>query len=947
MFHLQSLELLHWDYCRRVSMPLDGSIITIAGPNGSGKTTLLDAMRTLLGLECSGGRTYKTYARHANAETAWLRALVDNRPRGRQNSSRPFASSLLYADQVTLACRIERQGGDWVRRYIMADGVHEIEALSERAEKDWLGIEAWKRRLEAAGLTRAIGRVLALEQGQTDRLCELSPKELLRLVFEVFGDQEVLDRYDQARSHQQQLMKEVEQATHELSHAQAQLSDLANRVNSYQQYQLRLKERERLATEVVPVLQWSEGRQRLAQQLRELHRQRLFASGDRRQMSAKRAELHALFEKVEAAKRRLQELESERKQARSAFDAAREAERPMELLAKREEELKTLAAVETDGAELSQRLESLSSQQHALREAFTRQNDQSRKAQAAMDALSGQRLPPPPPEVTRFRKALDEAGIAHHVLADCIDIADETWRAAAEGFLRPSRWVVVLERSSDEGRAFGLAAKERYRHYVVGDAESAPALPPKESLLAALNINAKLPGWLLRQLASIRCVKDTEAGAQYSKSSGGEWITQDAYYRDGRGGRSLWVEARDYQFGASALDSRRASLERELSRYDVELTRIAKEQAEVERQLKDAQKAAQGHKAAQELAERAAEFAEGRARLAGLRQARVEAAGRMAALDAEHDRALTQATRSERDYEAAQGGLKASEDNVLRGQREQEQRLQELRASARASREAGARFPSSWIQPARIAQLRDEFENAKQAEIAMRHVQQELDTGLNKGTWETDVAVQERHARMSVSVLEQSTQLDDRRASNEMARIAAFNARERYIDVLRATVRRYKKNVQELGELAGVIAQAELPHLDNDDMVLAQAGLHVRFNFDGKGEVGLNDGEASGGQQVLKSLILLVALMKDDETPGGFVFIDEPFAHLDVRNIQLVGHFLRSTRAQYLLTTPITHNVEVFEPSEITLVTSKKPRGERWAPPIAVIQRRPEKSLYD
>ncbi|MGS0755757.1 hypothetical protein ACVBEH_14435 [Roseateles sp. GG27B] len=163
---------------------------------------------------------------------------------------------------------------------------------------------------------------------------------------------------------------------------------------------------------------------------------------------------------------------------------------------------------------------------------------------------------------------------------------------------------------------------------------------------------------------------------------------------------------------------------------------------------------------------------------------------------------------------------------------------------------------------------------------------------------------------------------------------------------MRATVRRYKKNVQELGELAGVIALAELPQLENDDTVLAQAGLQVRFNFDGKGEVGMNDGEASGGQQVLKSLILLVGLMKDDESAGGFVFIDEPFAHLDVRNIQLVGHFLRSTRAPYLLTTPITHNVEVFEPSEITLVTSKKARGARWAPPIAVLARRALKSDY-
>ncbi|ALV08004.1 ATP-binding protein [Roseateles depolymerans] len=938
MFHLQSLELLHWDYCRRVSMPLDGNIITIAGPNGSGKTTLLDAMRTLLGLECSGGRTYKTYARHANAETAWLRALVDNRPRGRQNSSRPFASSLLYSDQVTLACRISRQGGDWVRRYILADGVHEIEALDQKADKDWLGIEAWKKRLEAAGLTRAIGRVLALEQGQTDRLCELSPKELLRLVFEVFGDQEVLDRYELARNHQQQLLKEVEQATHELSHAQAQLSDLSNRVNSYQQYQLRLKERERLATEVVPVLQWSEQRQRTAQQLRDLHRQRLFARSDERGMSEKRAHLLSLFQAQEAARNRQSELESQRKEARQAFEAARDGERPMEALVKREEDLKALAAVETDGAALTTRLEELGTRQHELRESFTRHNDQLRKAQSAMDALSGQRLPPPPQEVTRFRKALDEAGIQHHVLADCIDISDDQWRAAAEGFLRPSRWVVVLAHSSDEAQAYRLASRERYRHYVVADGEQAPAVSPKHSLLSVLKFNAKAPGWLLRQLASIRCVADTEEGARV----GGEWITPDAYYRDGRGGRSLWVEPREFQFGVSALDARRASLEKELARYDLELSRIAKEQVDIERQLKDAHRAAQGHKAAQELVERAEEFAQARARLPGLRQSRIEASTRMAALDQEHDRAVAQGTRSERDYEAAQASLKASEENVSKAERDWASRRDDLLAQARLSREAKARFPSAWTHPTRLAALRDEFENAKQAEIAARHVQQELDTGV----WETDPQVQDRHARMQVAVLEQTTQLDDRRASNEMARIAAFNARERYIDVLRATVRRYKKNVQELGELAGVHAQAELPHLDNDDTVLAQAGLHVKFNFDGKGEVGLNDGEASGGQQVLKSLILLVGLMKDDDAPGGFVFIDEPFAHLDVRNIQLVGHFLKSTRAQYLLTTPITHNVEVFEPSEITLVTSKKPRGERWAPPIAVLARRPEESVY-
>ena len=938
MFHLQSLELLHWDYCQRVTLPLDGAIITIAGPNGSGKTTLLDAMRTLLGLECSGGRTYKTYARHANAETAWLRALVDNRPRSRQNSSRPFASSLLYADQVTLACRIERHGGDWVRRYVILDGVHEIEQLAERGERDWLGIEAWKKRLEAAGLTRAIGRVLALEQGQTDRLCELSPKELLRLVFEVFGDQEVLDRYEQARSHQQQLGKEVEQAAAELAHTQAQLSDLANRVNSHRQFQLKVQERERLATEVLPVLRWAEARERIARDARELHRQRLFASGDVKALSEKRAALHGLFTAQEAAKERLKALEAERRDARAAFDAAREAERPAEALVKREDELKALADVEADAAALTARMQELATERDRLRADYTRASDKASRAQAQLGELSGKRLPPPPPEVAPMKRALDDAGIAHYLVADSIDIADETWRAAAEGLLRPSRWVVVLKHRSDEARAFDIAAKQRYRHYVVADT-SAVGQAPAGTLLAALNVSAPLPTWLVRQLGAIRCVASTEEGAKVS----GEWITTDAYYRDGRGGRSVFVEPRDHQFGASAVDSRRAALEAELARWDGELSRIAKAQAEVERQFKDVQRAAVGHKAAQELSERADEFAEARTRLPVLRQARAEASTRMSQLDAEHERVVRDSTRSEQAYEAAQISLKDGEGSAAGRLREHEAKREALRKASRESREQKARFPAAWVAPAALAALRDEFENARQAEIRAHHVDQELQTGH----WEVDASVVERHARMAAQVHEQDSQLSDRRASNEMARIAAFNARERYIDVLRATVRRYKKNVAELGELAGTTAEAILPHLDNDDTVLAQAGLQVKFNFDGKGEVGLNDGEASGGQQVLKSLILLVGLMKDDETPGGFVFIDEPFAHLDVRNIQLVGHFLRSTRAQYLLTTPITHNVEVFEPSEITLVTSKKPRGERWAPPIAVLARRPEVSAYD
>ena len=136
--------------------------------------------------------------------------------------------------------------------------------------------------------------------------------------------------------------------------------------------------------------------------------------------------------------------------------------------------------------------------------------------------------------------------------------------------------------------------------------------------------------------------------------------------------------------------------------------------------------------------------------------------------------------------------------------------------------------------------------------------------------------------------------------------------------------------------------ELDQPHLDNDDAALGQAGLTVRFDFDQKGLMGLNDGEASGGQQVMKSLILLIGLMMDENNPSGFVFIDEPFAHLDVLNIDKVGAFLKATQAQYLITTPLTHNLNAFAPSELTLCTYQKRPSERWAPVITQTRRRLE-----
>ncbi|MEO6855037.1 MAG: ATP-binding protein [Rhodoferax sp.] len=934
MFHLQSLELVHWDYCQRVSLPLDASIITIAGPNGSGKTTLLDALRTLLGLKCSSPRDFKTYARHAGANIAWLRAVVDNQAQTRQTSSRPFAKRLLYSDQVTLACRIERNGGDWQRRYLVLEGDVSIEQLTDIPDKDLglMGIEAWGRVLSAAGLSPAIAKVLSLEQGQTDRLCEFSPRELLRLVFDVFGDQEVLGHYDTAREHQQQLGREMEQAAHELDHSKAQLAELQNRVSNFQTWQHKVQEHERLATEVVPVLEWHGQRQKLTERSRDQRRHRQNASQNTTQRSSDNARLLQLLEQRNQGDTQVTQLLQERDAAAVQRDSTRDLERPLEALAKREAELLALVDKESDAEALTAHLDTLRTSESSLQSKHSALLQKRELTAQAQSALEGQNTPPFPDDARRLRQRLQAQKIGHRFLAEVVEVRDEHWRAAVEGVLRASRWMVLLEHADDVAAADAIASADRYRHYITAPGDTAPQADA-DTLLAHIRFDAKVPRWLLQQLQHLRCVDSPAAGRKTS----GSWITPQAYSFDGRGARSLWVEPRDHQFGAAALIARRDAVERDLRSLDAALGPLGQELRDIRLQIKDCQKSLAGHSAAQELADRNDEFSAAKQALPAAKQARIAASLHWQSLDTAYADAKTRHQQTDTQYRQLELSLRQKHQEADRQAAELLATRKLHTANIDSSNHRRRQIPAAWRAPHVVQALVRTYQNDTQARLRLQSVHEELQLD----TWEKDATVEERFRRMEVLVREQGYSLGDHQAKNAQAGIAVHNARESYIEVLRSTVRRYRKNIQELGELAGVAVNADLPVLENDDTVLAQAGLKVHFNFDGKGSIGLNDGEASGGQQVIKSLILLVALLKDDETAsGGFVFIDEPFAHLDVRNIQLVGHFLRSTQAQYVLTTPITHNLEVFEPAEITLITSKKPKNAKWAPPIAVAKRR-------
>ncbi len=918
MFRLLELESVHWDYWRNFKLPLNAPIITISGPNGSGKTTLLDALRTLLALECSKKRDYKRYVRRNGEDFCWLRGVIDNqRPPG--SSKRPFG--LPYQqDRITLACRIDKKGGDWTRKYWIADGEISLQDIEQSGEE--FGVRDYQRILHSAGLSPAIARVLSLEQGQTDKLCELSARELLNLVFDVFGDKEVLERYQEARHHQEYTARELDAVQNQLEALGNSLERHEQKVNRYREWQGLNQERTEL---------FSEKRPRLEHYLlqREADSARRTLLSQRRDWRAKcieqqklKLELQTQQQALEAAQLRKQAAqENEQNQQRALNELNRELGR-WETIVEQQQRLEQQAAA-ADGSKAAdaREAEKLEGERAGLLVRIAGLEQQQHQLDAMLENLAAGRRADPA-DVAAFRQALSGAGIAHGLLSDVIEIADVSWQAAVEAVLAPFAHLVLLAKSKDAEQAMALGEKLRYRHFIVQECVQ-PGLPPQGSLLEVVRFAKPVPEWLLRTLERTRRVEDAAAGTKLPR--GEDWVTRQGYLRERRGGRHAAPE--QARFGKARLEA----LRQQRAEIESTLKPLQQQRNDLTDRIRNLQAQLAGESASAHLAARAAEFAEARQQYDALVLRRRD----NTVLQAQQER-----TRAEEAVASARSALQGIEHNLRTldreisskenrtGREDQIRRVQTLRHNRK-------QFPGGWCDSAANQLLAEKYRDTTNIDRRI----EEIERRFKDESWETDSSVIALRNKIKDDYQQMDADLAVRRRDNEMARSQTDTARGQYIDVLKHTVNRYVKNIRTLGDLAGIKIEHEPVLLGSDDLALAQAGLAVRFDFDEKGFMGMNDGDASGGQQVMKSLILLVGLMMEESRPGGFVFIDEPFAHLDIVNIERVSSFLKATRAQYLLTTPVTHNVGIYDPAMLTLVTFKKRPNEPWAPGVKVLVR--------
>lgn len=919
MFRLNELEVVHWDYWQRFVAPLNAAIITIVGPNGSGKTTLLDAMRTLLALDCSNKRDYKRYVRRNGEDFAWLRGVVDN-SRAQGGSKRPFGIPFMQ-DTITLVCHIEKKGGDWVRRYWVADGEVALENIQKTGQE--FGVRDYQRLLHEAGLSPAIAKVLSLEQGQTDKLCEYKPRELLDLVFDVFGDKEVLARYQEARQHQLQTEQELQLTQHNLKALENQLNTQEQKVNRYKEWQALKDEQVQLVSEIKPRLafyQLQEEAERAARSLEAIKKER---EGKQAELSTKQTEQQYLQTQLQKLSTQQQAAQTQEASLIAELTALNKQEGRWEAIVDQEQQLKTQASLAGANTDITDQLGQLEIQRSQLSNQLEAKHYQQQQWKNTLEDLSqGRRADPF--EVAEFRRTLQQANITHDTLSDVLEVTEPAWQTAVEAVLAPFAHVILLTSEKNSEAAFALGEKHKYRHLIVPERQSA-GLAPKGSLLEVIKLSQPIAPWMLQMLERTQRVEDTKAGAALPR--GEDWVTKQGYLRERRGGR--FAAPGEPRFGKARLES----LRKNLQQIEAEIDKIQQQLSPINQQIKAIRQAQAGVDATAQLAQRAEEFAEANHQYTQAQQARRTVGEKVGEATALKNQLASQKTElsvalKDVDNHMAQLVRDISDKENREGWAEQEKRLERLGHDAE-------KLPESWQDKESNKQLLEKWESTRLVDIHIENIEKRFAAE----SWETDANVIALRDKMQADFNNQQADVGARVRDNESAKTQTEHARETYIARLRYSVGKYSKNLKTLGDMANIAVDCAPVTLEANDITLAQAGLEVRFGFDEKGLSGMNDGDASGGQQVMKSLILLVALMMEDSRPGGFVFIDEPFAHLDIFNIKRVANFLKATKAQYLLTTPVTHNVDVYEPSMLTLVTAKKPAQASWAPRVGVLKR--------
>ncbi len=924
MFRFKALELMNWDCYPHYRVPLDGEIILLVGQNGSGKTTFLDALRVLLnGPRLSKSRNLHHYVQ-PDVEVAMIKAVVTNQLVG---TKRPFAHLGIYGDtDVSLICLLYNRGPQKVEKeYFILKGDIPNEEVAKL--KNGLKPLQYSRQMEEAGVSRSTLKLIALEQGQTDRIGQLSPKELLELVMDITGNRDIIRRYEEAKANYRSSYQQLVELRAEYNKICYQTQELEKQAREAQSFKELLAEKTVIEQEKLPLAKWYQilnqmhEAEKVCQEIIDkrnaLERQNQLALQQHEKLRASKEEFEKKQEKLKSElieqERKLNLMHQEIGQCHSEWQRLDELRRACERIPKN-------LSMEA----MMAKMEEAQARYYQYKNELTQLQKNVEACQKELQGLKQHKLPSYPGEVYEFRELLSNSGISHLVLAECLEVTDPVWQLAIEAFLARDRFTIFVAEDNFL-RAKKLGEKHRYGFYVT---RFCPTRLPKirpHSILSYLAIQDERVNDRLMQLNDVILVKTVEEGHDYQNDI---TITVQGYRQDRRGGIFIANNIKFYCGGLAAERQTKELLEeiegmnRKIEELHQSLYTASHQMKEAEENLvllkkKEEWEGAQSHHAqlktqGEELIKASEILVQERNRIKDDLEKLIEE--RNQAIRSEQE-LYREAEKFQHDRQQLTDTLHLKEQQLLQ-LRWQKENLDKTLPTTNKTYTPEQLEPTPWLE----------------------HKLQDLTRQLEVFGGCRDAAMILLYEHELTQLEAKQKQLTRQEEDQQLRSQELEKCREDYRQMIMHTINFYNKAVKDLADLAGCRMRVAL-EIGGGDSLIEEAQLYAKVSFDQKAEVDIHDKSLSGGQDVIASLILLVALSRMEQDASGFFIMDEHNAHLDMLRIMEVGHFLRSTRAQFVLTTPTTENMAALAVADLILTFTKRTAVDTTAPKPRYIRR--------
>jgi chromosome segregation ATPase len=905
---IEELQLFHWGSAQPTAVELATDRVNVAiGPNGSGKTSFLDAIKLLLGVT----KLKQTPTRYIynggpvpdqRAQKATIKATFANPPG--EGGLRQFAHAgrgCGTAAHVTALCEVT--AGE--RRYVMLAGHRSIgtgetgattlpDLLSGVPRNWWMGPDEWASLMASAGVSQALLSVIAVEQGQTARILEGSPTELLTRLLELTGKQETLTVFEKAKIGLTQARDDAQRAEADLERATVQLERLQLADTRRKERETDERELERLRTVLVPAARHLSARTARDEALQERDRERTRLQGRREELEGLRQgepEDTKALEAVESQEQRLETLVGEAYEALSRADTEQrsssgtEAEL-IEKIAAAREALgdRPLAPTTVEDARVAH---AHATETHRMQ---IRERDVLTARHAALEA--GRFVVPD--DVEQFSRVLEAAAVRHGLVAEALDSTDDPLVEAALGEHRWALW--VDER--DHSPAVALATAEGFRRPLAATS-AAPATPT--GTLA----RAEAPDELGPYLDEI----DLPAGVPGLDDNG---VLHGRHFAWNRRPETPVLGAR-----ARADEQKQVASKLELLNRELPVTAAA---LETSKQYLDV--VASGWEAHE--------------RLDAVTKRRVSA--EMAVHDARNTTArlreeLRTASRAvgqlrQRQQERA-GRLVTVEAAVQR----HEDRLGELRAALTKAEEALLENPP----------VDEALPEALEPLEVLRSRVDGLERRLG-GTLSTDADARDPALPARLQAQEQRVK-DARQLSGDsvqevdehVAQVA--DARDRYERHITQVIRRLGTRFRDICATANMEGQLE-PVVQED----GTRGVDVKVAHVQRDALkSYRSGEHSTGERAKIAILVLLAAM-GLERHADLLVMDEQFAHLDSGNVDAIADVMVALQeqVQFILATPSNAEARRLSWADHHLAFWKRADGEAYAPAVQILTGQPE-----